>query len=251
MTGLKIMLLTIGAILNQNYLKAIKAEKAYGIKTPLRHENEIASASWLRNADWATYYKKVLEGLKQHDRNGEGYLEVLNTARNKLSLPWKTEYFDDPEKRRIMGGIGKYGWLGHVAASGHVRHLFASGTTKEKQTIVDIINKISILNPPIDWNHFNDLLKKLIKLGPTIKVWGRLLCLVRPDLFCTVASISVRENLSKTLSLPQICFESTDGYIQLLQLVHAAPWFNSSRPIEIKEAEIWQRRVAFMDAVFY
>ena len=108
-----------------------------------------------------------------------------------------------------------------------------------------------MLNPPIDWNHFNDLLKKLIKLGPTIKVWGRLLCLVRPDLFCTVASISVRKHLSETLSLPQSRFASTDGYIQLLQLVHAAPWLNSSKPIEIKEAEIWQRRVAFMDAVFY
>jgi len=44
-----------------------------------------------------------------------------------------------------MGGIKKYGWLDLVAASGHVRHLFALGTTKEKQTIVDIINEISIL----------------------------------------------------------------------------------------------------------
>jgi len=129
--------------------------------------------------------------------------------------------------------------------------LFASGTTKEKQTIVDIINDISILNQPINWNHLSDLLKSLIKLGPTIKVWGRLLCLVCPNLYCTVASISVRENLSKTLSLPQSRFESVDGYIQLLQLIHASPWFNSSKPIEKNEREIWQRRVAFMDAIFY
>jgi len=51
--------------------------------------------------------------------------------------------------------------------------------------------------------------------------------------------------------LPQSRFESVDGYIQLLQLIHASPWCNSSKPIEKNEREIWQRRVAFMDAIFY
>ena len=84
-----------------------------------------------------------------------------------------------------------------------------------------------------------------------MKVWGRFLCLVRPDLYCTVASISVRTNLSKTLKVPQSHFERVEGYIQLLKLIHASPWFYSSKPRGKEEASVWERRVAFMDAIFY
>ena len=93
----------------KSYQKRAKSEKEKGIKTPPAHEDEIASASWLRNADWETYYKKVLEGLAKHDRGKEGYIEVLDAARSELPMPWQTVYFDDLQKRRIIGGIGEYG----------------------------------------------------------------------------------------------------------------------------------------------
>ncbi len=84
-----------------------------------------------------------------------------------------------------------------------------------------------------------------------MKVWGRLLCIVRPDVYCTVASPSVRTNLSKTLTVAQKDFERPEGYILLLKLIHASPWFNSIEPKDTIEADVWARRVAFMDAIFY
>jgi len=57
--------------------------------------------------------------------------------------------------------------------------------------------------------------------------------------------------LAKTLGIPQNRFEHPDGYIQLLKLLHASPWFQSTKPMIKEELEIWRRRAAFMDAIFY
>jgi hypothetical protein len=84
-----------------------------------------------------------------------------------------------------------------------------------------------------------------------MKVWSRVLCLVRPDLYCTIASISVRKNLSRTLGIPQTRFQAPDGYIELAKLIHASPWFQAPMPMNEEQAEVWKRRAAFMDGIFY
>jgi hypothetical protein len=51
--------------------------------------------------------------------------------------------------------------------------------------------------------------------------------------------------------MPQSDFESREGYIKLLRLIHASPWFQSSRPKNADEAEVWRKRTAFLDAIVY
>ena len=78
-----------------------------------------------------------------------------------------------------------------------------------------------------------------------MKVWSRLLCLVRPDFYCSVASPSVRKQLSEVQGKPQSDFQNRQRYIKLLQLVHASPWFQTSRPKAPDAAQLWKRRAAF------
>ncbi|MFC1635198.1 phospholipase D-like domain-containing protein [Planctomycetota bacterium] len=239
------------AAYRRRYKTTAQKQRKQKMKTPPRAEEDIPTASWLRHADWSVYYRKVLSGLKKHGRNGQGYHDVLNAASQNLPIPWETDYFEDIEKRRIIGGIGEYGWLGHVSASGQFRSLLANGTLGQKTRIVNAINDIAQLYPPIPWPQLKSYLDSLIALGPTMKVWGRLLCIVRPDLYCTIAAITVRQNLSKTLSVPQDRFNSSEGYIQLIRLIHLSPWFNSVKPENETQAAIWERRAAFLDAIFY
>lgn len=234
-----------------DYQKTARTARKHGIRLPPRTEEDIGTASWLRNADWSLYYSKVREGLKQHDRNGQGYHDVLDAAAAVVPHPWKGEYFKDIRKRRVIGGIKTYGWLGHVAASGQFRHLMANGGQQTWQTIARCINQAAELAPPLPWKRLEGVLAELVALGSTMKVWGRLLCIVRPDLYCTVASISVRTNLSATLGVRQSLFEDPEGYVQLIRLIHSSPWFNSRRPTNAIEARVWERRAAFMDAIFY
>lgn len=235
----------------QRYKAIANKLRKLKITTPPRVDEEIPTASWLEHATWGVYYSKVLEGLKRHGRKGQGYHEVLDAANQKVPIPWKTQYFQDIENRRIIGGMEPYGWLGHVAASGQFRSLLAKGTPRQRVTIVKAINAIARLNPPIPWSQLKMHLDQLISLGPTMKVWGRLLCIVRPDLYCTVASNSVRKNLSQMLSVPQNRFNGSEGYIELIKQIHSSPWFNSIAPKNKKENEVWKRRAAFLDAIFY
>ena len=233
------------------YEQTKQKQRIQGLLTPPLLEEEISSASWLQHADWDIYYQKVLEGLKNHEGSDQNYHDVLDAAARELSLPWESAYFEDIEKRRIMGGMNPYPWLGHVAASRQVRKLFAKGPQKPWATIVSSINAIAQLDQPIPWSKVKSNLDRLISLGPTMNVWGRLLCLVRPDLYCTVSAPSVRKSISKTLEIPQSRLKQSEGYIQLIKLIHSSPWFNKKIPSDKKQAAVWKRRAAFLDAIFY
>lgn len=234
-----------------DYGRTARALRKLGVKTPPRFEEEFGTGSWLRNADWALYFEKVIAGLKQRERNGQGYHDVLDAAARLVPTPWTASYFADAENRRVIGGIGEYGWLGHVAASGQFRHLLAKGRRSDWETMARCINAASNLAVPLPWKRLEEILDQLVNLGFTMKVWARLLCIVRPDLYCTVASVSVRKNLSATLNVPQSLFETPAGYVQLVRLVHESPWFASRRPTGKAEGAIWDRRAAFLDAIFY
>ncbi len=235
----------------EDYLKATKLAKRQGVRTPAQKEEEIGAASWLGKASWSIYYGKVLDGLKRQERDGRGYHEVLDAAATLVHLPWRSKVFQDPEKRRVIGGLGEYGWLGHVGASGQFRHLIAKGASRDLAKVVKCVNAAGEFNPPIPWKELESILGALIGLGFTMKVWGRLLCITRPDLYCTVASESVRTNLSAALKIPKNAFEKPEGYIKLLRLIHSSPWFNSDKPKQTEQVDIWNRRSAFMDAIFY
>src|SRR5260370_40191141 len=115
--------------------------------------------------------------------------------------------------------------------------MMANVTRAVLGNIARVITEISRLQSPIRWDRFSDLVLRLYELGPTMKVWGRLLCLVRPDLYCTVASVSVRANLSTTLGVSKSSFEHPDSYIRLLKFVHTSPWFLAPEPVDIREAK--------------
>jgi hypothetical protein len=226
-------------------------ERTYTPKQLNEIEKEISSVGWLQHVNWAGYYKVVRARLTRYG-NEQDYHHVLDAAGREIPVPWKTEYFEDIEKRRIIGGMGEpYSWLGSVAASGQFRSLLANGTPKQWAIIAESINALAGLNPPIPWSQLRLHLDALISLGPTMKVWSRLHCIVRPDLYCSVAGDSVRRILSQMLHIQESRLSESEGYIQVIKLLHSSPWFKSNKPHDGTQAAIWNRRVAFLDAVLY
>lgn len=213
--------------------------------------DEEAPGNWLATAEWDEFYTAVLSRLKKAGRTAQGYHDVLDAAADHLPLPWEPSHFDDIKERRIISGLGKYGWLGHIAANGRFRSLIANGSSSKLSHVASAINEAAALSVPVDWHKLKHAIAKLEGLGFTMKTWGRLLALTRPDLYCTVSAGSVRKSLSRVLDMPQSHFQDGDGYIRLLQLIHRAPWFLSVRPSDPSETAIWDRRVAFIDSIYY
>ncbi len=236
----------------KKYQLTKRKQRKYSIHAPhIKEDEEITTTSWLQKADWEVYIKKVSASLQQNANREQDCNGVLDASAKELPYPWTISNFNDIDKRRIIGGIEPYACLGHVAASGQFRRLLVNGKRKDYEPIVEAINVIMQFNSPIPWEIFKKYLDRLISLGPTMKVWGRVLCIVRPDLFCTVASNSFRTNLSKTIGVPKNRFDKPEGYIQLIKLIHSSPWFNSNLPKNKHQASIWKRRVAFLDGIFY
>jgi hypothetical protein len=221
----------------------------------IREDNEISTISWLGRANWKTYIQEINEGILQHAANfDEPYdlkISMLNEYKEHLPTPWAISIFDTIENRRRILGKRPYGWLGHIGASGRIQQLLVNGSPVEKRAIINSINRISKMEIPINYDSLRRELIQLEQLGPTIKVWGRMLAIIRPDVYCTISSEYVREYLSELLEMPKKYFETSNGYIELLKLIHTSPWFNSKRPVDRMEQDLWDNRVAFLDVVFY
>lgn len=240
----------------ERYRKRRLKLKEAGLDDESKKEEEASNSSaWLVKADWDVYIKKVMKGIKNHsDKYNESLaqkIDLLNKSSKDLSLPWKTDYFKDLDKRKLIGGMYQYGWLGHVGASGDFRRMLKNGTIQEHKTIVSSINAIAKLSFPLNINKLKVQLDNLVALGPSMKVWGRLLAIVKPELYCTISAPRVRKAIGKTLGKPESYFQDVDGYLMLLSLIHSSPWFNSKPPIKKNEFEIWKRRAAFLDVIFY
>jgi len=235
--------------------RQINLKKSRVKEETVREEKLISYSSWLSKADWPIYLKHIRKGIRKHESEYEESLDkklkLFSEYEASLQLPWATSLFDAIENRRRILGKKNYGWLGHIGASGRIQQLLSNGSLSEKRTIVASINNIGKMQMPINYALLKKELDKLGALGPTIKVWGRILALVRPEIYCTISSPYVRESLSVLLQKPQKYFETTEGYIELLKLIHNSPWYNTKKPKDKQEEALWKRRVAFLDVIFY
>ena len=232
------------------YRKVANQHRDQKMPAPQIVDEKTPDASWIKVADWSIYYRKVAAQLA-YLGGGEGHHYILDLASENIPTPWRRRYFNSIENRRIIAGYDPYGWFGGVGANGNFRRILANGTDTEKTTIVRSINAAAGLELPVRWKLLERRLNSLVALGPSMNVWGRLLCLVRPDLYCTIASESVRENLSAIFHIPKRRIEQVDGYMELLAAIHDSPWFNSPRPNNATQALAWERRVALLDTVFF
>jgi len=208
------------------------------------------SPAWIGKAEWSLVFNKVADGLKRRGSNDR--ISDLELYSKELKYPFSLKYFKDSEKRKmIWGERNQYDAYGNVGAKGTFKGLIKSGPLAKQNIVIKAINNISKLNHPLDCDKLRTNLNTLTKLGFTMKVWGRLLAITRPDLFCTVSSENVRVSLAEVLNKPHKYFETVDGYIALIKLIHRSPWFNSKKPISSYERKVWDKRVALIDVILY
>lgn len=241
----------------QKYQNERQRRKVAKIKTAPEYEDALAlSGSWLGEKDWPEYYTVLKKEMKARmDTNSGGNLNLklsmLSEIKEALSFPWTIKTFEEISNRRMIIGTSDYGWLGHVGASGDFKRLIANGSTQEKNKLISAINSIQKQQVPLDWKKLEADLIRLTALGPTMKVWGRVLAIIRPDLFCTISSESVRTGLAAITKKPKSHFQTAEGYLLLIRQIHSSPWFNSPEPVNKAEREVWKNRVAFLDVILH
>ena len=234
----------------ERHRRTMEKQRKLAVATHPISDEDIPAGAWLQAADWNTYYENVVAGLNRLDA-GDEHQNLLDLVSQHLEPLWTRRHFNNEENRRLIGGYKPYGWFGHLGASGNFKRILKNGTLHEQRTIARSINAIANLAAPVPYDRLAQHLNALLLLGPTMYVWSRLLCIVRPGIYCTVASPSVRTNLSAALKIPNNRFKSVDGYVDLLSRIHASPWYNAPEPTDDAQRTIWRRRAAFLYAIFY
>lgn len=231
--------------------------KAARVKDGVEYEDALAlSGASLMEMDWTGYIKVLRKEMQVHLAAHPGgtldlKLKMLREIKETLLFPWTVETFETLTNRRMIIGSSDYGWLGHVGASGAFKQLIANGEPAIKKKLVAAINSIQKQQVPLNWKKLDSDLRSLTALGPTMKVWGRVLAIVRPDLFCTISSESVRTGLAGLTKKSKSHFTTIEGYLFLIRLIHSSPWFNSPEPDNLNEKEVWKNRVAFLDVILH
>ena len=136
----------------------------------------------------------------------------------------------------LLEAIGPMAGSAPSALTESLRECWQTAPTQRRQPSFDRSTKQLCCRHPVQWNLLERRLNSLVALGPSMKVWSRLLCLVRPDLYCTIASQVVRRHLSTVFHIPQCRIAQVEGYVELLVAIHACPWFNSPQPEQCKSS---------------
>jgi hypothetical protein len=219
---------------------------AYG-KSPKRDllESPVMTYSWdefVRKVKARAGKKALAERLRLLRQAREAFVQAPSFE----SMP--------PEVRMTIAGMpgsGRQGsgWFGNMgparkfwpALQSHVQHL-----SDALENIPD--------GGDVTRREFDDYIENYRRAFPDggdgIGTATRLLAMKRPDQFVCLDSAN-RKKLGEDLGIP-VSNMSLDRYWdELVERVRDTPWWLSSQPTGGVDLEIWQGRVAMLDALFY
>lgn len=209
--------------------------------------------NWLLNASWKSYYEEVENSFLKRPLSNEKYQYLFNSREKLLTSPWTRDYFLDKETRKLITGKSPYGYLGNTSSYGKYIGWYKNGPENEHNIGLSVIKTIENITSPMNFDIIEQELSRLFNLGVGFRMcnWGRMITLVRPDLFTTASSPGLRKELASIINVKPDSLNSVNGYLDLIKQIHKTPWFQSEQPTNPRELYIWKHRVAFLDLIYY
>lgn len=217
----------------------------------LKAQEEILSNAFLKinkNTTWDKYLRIVRTGQSFDDR-----MKLLQTVRGHFKKSEHLKNMDYTTNSMIAGYVKgeKTGidWrmFGNTQEPGSFSHIVKT----DIQKISDALDEIP-LEGDVDKRHYDAFIAKfepLFKKSMIVHA-SRLLAMKRPDIFyCITKRNSHRffycyptKNYRKTY---------TDYWEYVVLKIHHSNWWQSDKPSSGIAREIWDNRVALLDAVYY
>lgn len=203
---------------------------------------------------WSTYVEVLRKQEGRKLANGSrisvtgtspSYSEELRLANAAFRREPRFENLTKDERNLLMGvGKSSSGFLGSMKPAGYAR-----GIVNQNPELVGRVLDRLPLEGHVTLSDAADLLDELTQLkGVKIGVATRFFAVKRPDLFVSVNNGS-NPQLAKLLGGREIT--KINQYIALLRDVWATEWHCSKRPSDAREAALWERRAALLDAALY
>lgn len=209
----------------------------------------------LRRADeeWAAKY-----GGKFGIFTGRNsYLNTLRAARPIFRQDWRS--LSVTEARILLGLIDSngadYGHLGSMQGAGAAKNVFLDATPrnlKTRSSIQDAITSLMLVplgdSLPLMARRAHEIITN--RDGFRTGVATRLMALARPEVLVSVNNESVGR-LAQWSGMPIATIKKSAGYEKFIRWVMGGRWWNTRKPEEPFEQEIWSYRGALIDGLIY
>lgn len=143
----------------------------------------------------------------------------------------------------------RWGWFGSMQGAGYY-HQAVNNNNKHLSKALDEIP----LRGMVTRSEYEKYIAEFLKAFPNgrhgVGIASRLLALKRPDQFVCLDSKNQR-GLCRDFGIVQSGMSYDRYWGEIIERIIDAPWWNSIRPNNAKEAAVWDGRAAMLDAIFY
>lgn len=203
----------------------------------------------IKDMTWDEYYKYILENAQGLDNR----LKLLNKAGQIFSKP--LEKISDDEFLYIAGVYNRDEDDVYWEYFGTMKRTGLSNFKITKKIFIEMDECFN--NKEFQKEEFIDFAKKIDKIkGISLTAMSRLIAMRYPDRFYCITSANEPELLNKFLISKSIrndsSYEKYKRYWnEIIEPVRQSPWYNSDKPTDPKELQVWKGRVILLDALFY
>lgn len=205
---------------------------------------------------WENYYELVISQDDRDFLNVEGAIRVIPTATDDNAYLTELRRCQSafaeygalaampPTVRQIVAGFGdSQGWFGSMIGAGYYKQIINSHPD-ELSAALDQIPR----GGPVADDVFLQASERALGLhGVGLGCWSRLISMKRPDMFLSLNNANlerVREVFGKAAGTPKT-------YLKFTRRILDLPWASAPPPVDDSEREIWEGRVALLDAILY
>ncbi|AOU97768.1 hypothetical protein BI364_07145 [Acidihalobacter yilgarnensis] len=156
--------------------------------------------------------------------------------------------------RKTIAGLpnvheSRWGWFGSMRGAGYY-HQAVNENNKHLSKALDEIP----LRGTVTRSEYEKYIAEFLNAFPNgrhgVGIASRLLALKRPDQFVCLDSKNQR-GLCRDFGIVQSGMNYDRYWGEIIERITDAPWWNSMRPKNAKEAAVWDGRAAMLDAIFY
>ena len=155
-------------------------------------------------------------------------------------------------KQNFEAGLDQYdwGWFGSMRGMGDFANRIAEQDASLAKAVDCIPRHGDVTRSQFDQFHKNFLnaFKNSTRIGG-VPTATRLLAIKRPDTFVCISRPNIA-GLSDALAFPKTTLDLNNYWDRVIEPIRISPWYNSQRPTG-QDAELWDGRVAMLDAIYY
>ncbi len=216
-------------------------------------------SSLIATMTWSEY-AKLVENDSQH--SFEGRLSLLREVRAMFARSSSFSDLSDHEWKAIAGVIGErqmkesnlnqhdWAWFGSMKGAGS----FANRIAERDRSLVSALDNIP-RHGHVEEHHFIEFCRDFLLAFSKAKRTGavatatRLLAMKRPDAFICISKPNV-DGVARALSCAKSTFKLENYWEKVIEPIRVSPWYNHPKPVGT-EGELWEGRVAMLDAIYY